>query len=142
MYSKFSAYGMEIRNCSCSYSFSNSVSILSAARNQRNPSLAQKMFDRIEPYLNNQETYMTSATVLLANTYALAGDPRTASMIRMKMNQSGLKKLAGLSWTVVNGKIVVSREHEKKLEFEELFSFRNLEHMIDLTHNRKRSMPS
>jgi hypothetical protein len=89
------------------------VSILSAARNQRNPLLAQNIYDRIQPYLKDEKIYETSATVLLANTYALAGDSTTASMIRMKMNQSGLKKLAGLSWTIVNGKIVVSRKRKK-----------------------------
>ena len=46
----------------------------------------------IEPYLKDQETYSTSAQVLLANTYALAGDSATASTIRIKMNQSDLKK--------------------------------------------------
>ncbi|CAF1587481.1 unnamed protein product [Adineta ricciae] len=84
--------------------YSMYMSFLSAARNQRNPLLAQKMFDRIEPYLKDQNIYATSAQVLLAHTYALAGDSATASTIRIKMNQSGLKKLGGLSWTVVNGK--------------------------------------
>ena len=79
------------------------MSILSAARNQRNPLLAQNIYDRIQPYLKDQKLYETSATVLLANSYALAGDSTTASIIRMKMDQSGLKKVAGLSWTVVNG---------------------------------------
>ncbi len=111
MYSKFVFFSRT--NYYCSY-YLNSVSILSAARNQRNPLLAQKIYDRIQPYLKDQKIYATSATVLLANTYALAGDLTTASMIRMKMNQSGLKKLAGLSWTVVNGKIVVSRKRKKK----------------------------
>ncbi|CAF1320958.1 unnamed protein product [Adineta steineri] len=67
-------------------SYSMYMSILSAARNQRNPLLAQKMYDRIEPYLKDQEIYSTSAKVLLANTYALARDFTTASNIRMKMN--------------------------------------------------------
>ncbi|CAF1237191.1 unnamed protein product [Adineta steineri] len=82
-------------------SYSMYMSILSAARNQRNPILAQKMYDRIEPYLKDQKIYATSAKVLLANTYVLAGNLTTASNIRMKINQSGLKRLAGLSWSVV-----------------------------------------
>ncbi len=110
MYSKFVFFSRT--NYYCSY-YLNSVAILSAARNQRNPLLAQKIYDRIQPYLKDQEIYATSATVLLANTYALAGDLTAASMIRMKMNQSGLKKLPGLSWTVVNGKIVVNRKRKK-----------------------------
>ncbi|CAF1355689.1 unnamed protein product [Adineta steineri] len=59
------------------------------------------MYDRIEPYLKDQKIYATSAKVLLANTYALARNLTPVSNIRMKMNQSGLKKLVGLSWTVV-----------------------------------------
>ncbi|CAF1274193.1 unnamed protein product, partial [Adineta ricciae] len=93
--------------------YSMYMSFLSAARNQRDPLLAQKMFDRIEPYLKDQDIYATSAQVLLANTYALAGDSATASTIRTKMNQSGLKKLAGLSWTVVNGKVSKFRAHDR-----------------------------
>ena len=97
------------------------MSILSAARNQRNPLLAQKIYDRIQPYLNDEKNYATSATVLLANTYALAGDLTTASMIRTQMNQSGWKKLAGLSWTVVNGKVVVSLKKEKLVTRKKMF---------------------
>ncbi|CAF3986932.1 unnamed protein product [Adineta steineri] len=85
------------------------------------------MYDRIEPYLKDQEIYATSAKVLLANTYALASDLTTASNIRMKKNQSGLKKLTGLAWTVVNGKVVVKisctcdRSHPQSNEiYEEL----------------------
>ncbi|CAF0746687.1 unnamed protein product [Adineta steineri] len=94
-------------------SYSMYMSMLSAARNQRNPLLAKKIYDRIEPYLKDQKIYATSAKVLLANTYALARDLTIASNIRMKMNQSGLKKLTGLSWTVVNGKVVKFRAHDR-----------------------------
>ncbi|CAF1259146.1 unnamed protein product [Adineta steineri] len=96
-------------------SYSMYMSILSAARNRRNSLLAQKMYNRIEPYLKDQEIYATSAKVLLANTYALAGDLTTVSNIRMKMNQSGLKKLAGLSWTVVKFR-VHDRSHPQSNE--------------------------
>ena len=101
------------------------MSILSAARNQRNPLLAQKIYDRIQPYLKDEKIYAISAPVLLANTYALAGDLKTASINRMKMTQSGLKKLAGLSWTVVNGKIVVSTKKKNKayINYKKLFFF-------------------
>ncbi|CAF1295049.1 unnamed protein product [Didymodactylos carnosus] len=93
--------------------YSMYMSILSAARNQRNPSLAQKIFDRIQPHFHNQQDYSTSAAVLLANTYALSGDWSAASDIRMKMNQSGMRKMAGLSWTVVDEKIVKFRAHDR-----------------------------
>ena len=85
-----------------------SVPVLSSARNQRNPGLAQRIFDRIAPEFEGQPRYKASATVLLANTYALSGDLAKASHIRSRMNQSGLRKVPGLAWTVVDGKVVVS----------------------------------
>lgn len=81
--------------------------MLSGARNQKNPSLSQKYFDRIEKLFPKMNNDLLSATVLLANTYASTGDFTKATELRMKIGQSGIKKKAGLSWTVVNGKIVV-----------------------------------
>ncbi|CAF1176710.1 unnamed protein product [Didymodactylos carnosus] len=93
--------------------YSMYMAILSAARNQRNPSLAQKIFDHIQAHFHDQQYYVTPAAVLLANTYALSGHWSTASDIRMKINQSGMKKMAGLSWTVIDGKIVKFRAHDR-----------------------------
>ena len=56
---------------------------------------------------SNSTESITAATVLLANTYASSGDVRTASDIRHDLNQSGIKKKAGLSWSSVNGKLYV-----------------------------------
>ena len=84
------------------------MAILSGARNEKNASLSQKIFDRIQLLFPNAKSSQTSAHVLLANTYASQADLSTASAIRMKMNRIGVKKLAGLSWTVVDGQVVVS----------------------------------
>ena len=84
------------------------MALLSAARNQRNALLSQKVFDRIKNYFPNDKDYLVSATILLANTYAVNNNFEIASNIRNELNQSGMKKVIGFSSTVVNGKIVVS----------------------------------
>ena len=86
------------------------VALLSGARNQRNVPLAQKTFDSIQRYFFSDKARLVAAMVLLANTYALSGDLDTASTIHSKLNQSGVKKVPGLSSTVVNRQLVVS-EH-------------------------------
>lgn len=83
--------------------------MLSAARNQKDPALSQKYFDRIEQLFPEMKDYLLSAIVLLANTYASAGNLTKAAELRGKIGQSGRKKTAGLSWTMVDGKIRVRR---------------------------------
>jgi len=80
--------------------------MLSGARNEKNADLSQKIFDRIRLLFFNDKSYLSSATVLLANTYGLSGDFARTSELRMKMSQSGMKKLPGRSSTMVNGKVV------------------------------------
>ncbi len=84
------------------------MSILSSARNAKNISLAEKIFHRIEKNISNDENYLISARILLANTYSLSGNQSMASNIRMKINQSNTKRVIGYSWTVVKVKIYVS----------------------------------
>lgn len=83
------------------------VTMLSAARNQKNAYLSQTMFDRIRLLFSDDESVLSSATVLLANTYGLTGNLTRTSELRMEMHQSKLKKVPGRSSTMVNGKIVV-----------------------------------
>jgi hypothetical protein len=85
------------------------VAILSAARNQRNASLAQNIFDRIQFHFHDCKDNLVAATVLLANTYALSNDTSMAFDLRTKLTKSGMKKVPGLSSTVVKGKIFVSQ---------------------------------
>ncbi len=84
------------------------VSILSAARNQHNICLSQKIFDRIKQFFPQIKPGLASARVLLANTYASKGDFSRASTIRKEIVELGLKKQIGISKTVVNGQIQVS----------------------------------
>lgn len=88
--------------------------MLSAARNQRNVPLAQKIFDRIRSLFSDDEKSRISATILLCNTYALSGDVSRASDLRIEMDQSSLRKTPGLSMTVIDGQIHVSRMNVEK----------------------------
>lgn len=88
--------------------------MLSAARSDRNVTLAKSVFDRIQNYFPENKDCLTSAAVLLANTYALSGDMSTASSIRMKLCQTGMKRKGGISSTVHSGNIVVSETHPSK----------------------------
>lgn len=97
------------------------VSILSAAQSQRDAALAQKIYDRIRSVFGNDEQMFVSSTILLSNTYALSGDLHTASKMRMHMNQTGLKKEAGVSTTIVDGKIHVNNFGKKKKKSFRLF---------------------
>ena len=81
--------------------------MLSGTRNEKNSSLSQKIFDRIRLLFSNDESSLSSATVLLANTYGLTGDFARTSELRMKMSQSKIKKVPGRSSTILNGKVVV-----------------------------------
>ncbi len=84
------------------------MSILSAARNQHNICLSQKIFDRIKQFFPQIKPGLASARVLLANTYASNGDFLRAINIRMEIVALGLKKKISISKTVVNGQIQVS----------------------------------
>ncbi len=85
------------------------MSLLSVARNRQETSLARQTIHRIQQLFANFNNNLTSASVLLANTLASSGESEEASTIRWKMSQSGAKKKAGLSWTEVNGEIVVNK---------------------------------
>ena len=84
------------------------MSILSSARNAKNVLLAEKIFHRIEDHFSNNESSLTSARILLANTYGLSGNKSMSSNVRMKLNQSNTKKVVGCTWTVFDNKVYVS----------------------------------
>jgi hypothetical protein len=84
------------------------VSILSAARNQHDIFLSQKIFDHMKQLFPQLKSSLASAHVLLANTYASNGDFSRASDIRIESDKLGLKKKMGISKTVLNGQIHVS----------------------------------
>ncbi len=84
------------------------MSLLSAARNSREAALARKTMLRIQQLFPDYKSDLTSASVLLANTVASSGDFEESSAIRWNFSQYGAKKVMGLSWTEINGEIMVN----------------------------------
>lgn len=91
------------------------VAILSGVRNQNNHELGQEMFDRMNDKFPQADKSWGSASVLLANTYASAGDIDTSTDIKIRLGKSGIKKQVGISWTVVNGQFFVSNKSFTKI---------------------------
>ena len=96
------------------------------------------VFDRMQLLFPEMEKGFTSATVLLANTYAAHGHFDKAFNARKQIDQLGSKKKTGLSWTVIDGKIAVGESHSNRLLIRVYFS--DFERWISLTHIPKRSM--
>jgi glycine betaine/choline ABC-type transport system substrate-binding protein len=83
--------------------------MLSGARNHRNSALSQKFYDRMKSLFPDQKSHLIAASVLLSNTYSSVGDEHRAQEVRIsRIKQLGSKVKAGLSWTEVNGELVVS----------------------------------
>lgn len=83
------------------------VTLLSGARNQKNIHLCEKIFHRLKELFPHDPSSISSATVLLANTYGLHGDFRRLEDLRYAMNRSGMKKVPGISSTIFQGQLVV-----------------------------------
>lgn len=82
--------------------------MLSAARNCRNSALSKKLFDRIRLLFPNEKSALTSASILMNNTYLSEGNHHEAEKLRTsRINQLGANITPGISWTLVNGEIVV-----------------------------------
>lgn len=92
------------------YSYYLLVSLLSGARNQRNSSLSEQIYNRIENIFPNYKEKLIPAAILLANTYQSSGNFEKATDIKKKLSVTGAKKQQGLSWTEIDGKIFVSVE--------------------------------
>ena len=73
-----------------------------------NTDLSQNVYDRMKKLFPQMTNPLIAAAVLLANVYASSGDIDKALDIRIQLNQSGVKKKIGLSWTVVNEQLFVS----------------------------------
>lgn len=109
----------------------DSVSILSGARNAKNTILAEQLFDRMERNFPNDDAALIAARVLLANTFALHGDKKRASATRMDLKQSTTRKVAGLTWTVINGQIFVMKRETSPARVTSDCFFRNFEPTIE-----------
>ena len=83
------------------------VSLLSGARNRNDVSLARQITQRIKQLGHLDNDNLASAYVLFGNTLGSSGELQEASQLRLEMNRLGIRKKVGLSWTEVNGEIVV-----------------------------------
>ena len=52
------------------------MALLSGARNQRNSSMSEKIYNRIQQFFPNYKEELVSAAILLANTYQSSGQFR------------------------------------------------------------------
>ena len=84
------------------------MSLLSGARNANDHCLSEKIVDRMKKEFPHLIDSLISATVLLSNVYASAGQIDKALTIRNELNQSGQKKKVGLVWTEKDGETFVS----------------------------------
>ncbi len=107
------------------------MSLLSGARNQRNSSLSEQIYNQIQKNFPNYKEELIPAAILLANTYQSSDNSEKATVIKKTLNHSEAKKQQGLSWTEVNGKIFV-RENIFQLFDKTKNLFRNLVLTIDL----------
>ena len=84
------------------------MALLSGVRNAKNHHLSQEIYNRMRKIFPQLSDPITSAAILLANVYGSVGDFEKASDIRDELNQFGMKKKIGLTWTVIDENIHVS----------------------------------
>jgi hypothetical protein len=83
--------------------------MLSGARTQRETALSQRLYDRMRALFPNQKPDLIAASVLLSNTYSSVGDEQKSQEVRIdRLKQFGSRMRLGLSWTEVNGELVVT----------------------------------
>ena len=83
------------------------MSLLSGVRNRNDVALARQIIQRMKQLGGVDNNHFASASVLFTNILASSGDLEEASQLRLEMSQSGIRKKVGLSWTEVNGEVVV-----------------------------------
>ena len=85
------------------------VTMISGARNQRRSVLSQRLYDRMKSLFPDHRSDLVAASILLSNTYLSVGDEQRAQEVRInRIQQFGKKVQPGLSWTAVNGELVVT----------------------------------
>jgi hypothetical protein len=84
------------------------VAILSGARNSLNHILSEQIYDRMKSLFPDEKDRLISGSILLCNTYSSLGEHERAKDIRFnRIKTLGKKVKPGMSWTEVDGKIVV-----------------------------------
>ena len=84
------------------------MALLSGARNQQHSQLGEELVHRMKKLFPDLKSQLASALILLSNIHGSLGDQEKASDIRQELSEFGVKKVAGRSWTVIDGKISVS----------------------------------
>ena len=84
------------------------MALLSGVRNRNDSYLGQRIYDKMNKIFPEITQEWVSGTVLLANTYASAGDLSTSIDLKRQLQISGVKKIPGLSWTFIDGQLFVS----------------------------------
>ena len=83
--------------------------MLSGARLHRRTDLSQKLYDRMKYLFSDQKEGLIAASILVSNTYSSLGDHQHANKVRLdRIKQFGKNVQVGLSWTEVNGELVVT----------------------------------
>jgi hypothetical protein len=83
------------------------VALLSGARSRKNFAISQKVVDRLQQLFPDEDSCLLPARVLLANAYSSVGDFSKAIGVRRDIDRMASKKKVGLSWTVIDGQVVV-----------------------------------
>ena len=85
------------------------VALLSGARNHRQASLSQQLYERMQRLFPDRHDDLIAASVLVFNTCSSSGDELRAREVRLaRLKRFGKTPQIGVTWTVVKGKLVVS----------------------------------
>jgi hypothetical protein len=82
--------------------------MLSGARNCQDSVLSQKLYNRMKSLFPDRKESLIAGSILLCNTYSSVGEYEQAEDIRSnRIKDLGKNARVGLSWTAVNGEVVV-----------------------------------
>lgn len=93
------------------------MALLSGARNEKNAYLAENMYTRMKALFPGCSQPLMAAAVLLANTYASAGETDKSLDVRKELDKSHVKRKVGLTWTFADGQIYVSTSQHICVQF-------------------------
>jgi hypothetical protein len=100
------------------------VAILSGARNYRQAVLSERLYNRMNDLFPEKKEDLIAASILVSNTYLSLGDDQQAEKIRLnRIEKFGKHVRAGLSWTEVNGQLLVKNSFHIHLKNVSKFLF-------------------